>query len=118
MDPNIGKSTDKERTVSPCKESLPTSCGPHRKCFLEVQSEIRAHMTSDKKTLLQEEVVSTKRNLMSVGGHADTPVDLIKSGNPDANAFFFETALPTATRSTGVCNGQTVLMRTLRVIVY
>ena len=35
MDPNIGKVTGKERTVAPCKESLPTSCGPHRKRFLE-----------------------------------------------------------------------------------
>jgi hypothetical protein len=40
MDRNIGKSSGKERTVSPCKESLPTSCGPHRKRFLEVQAEI------------------------------------------------------------------------------
>ena len=41
MDPNIGKATGKERTVAPCKESLPTSRGPHRKRFLEVQAEIR-----------------------------------------------------------------------------
>ncbi len=41
MDPNIGKTTGKERTVAPCKESLPTSRGPHRKRFLEVQEEIR-----------------------------------------------------------------------------
>jgi hypothetical protein len=41
MDPNIGKATGKERTVAPCKESLPTSCGPHRKRFLEVEAEIR-----------------------------------------------------------------------------
>ena len=53
MDPSIGKATiGKERTVAACKESLPTSRGPHRNRFLEVQSEIRAHMVSDKKTLL------------------------------------------------------------------
>ena len=52
MDHNIGKATVKERTVSPCKESLPTSSGPHRTRFLEVQAKIRAHMTSDKQTLL------------------------------------------------------------------
>jgi hypothetical protein len=39
MHPNIGKATGRERTVAPCKESLPTSCGPHRKRFLEVQTE-------------------------------------------------------------------------------
>ncbi len=73
MDPNIGKSTGKERAVTPCKESLPTSRGPHRKRFLKVQSEIRTHMTSDKNTVLQEEDTSVKRKLMSVGGCADTP---------------------------------------------
>ncbi len=37
MDPNIGKATiGKERTVAACKESLPTSRGPHRNRFLEV----------------------------------------------------------------------------------
>ena len=37
MDPNIGKTTiGKERTVAESKESLPTSCGPHRNRFLEV----------------------------------------------------------------------------------
>jgi hypothetical protein len=37
MDPNIGKTTiGKERTVAECKESLPTSRGPHRNLFLEV----------------------------------------------------------------------------------
>jgi hypothetical protein len=73
MDPNIGKSTGKERTVTPCTESLPTSRGPHRKRFLKVQAEILGHMTSDKNTLLQEEDASAKRKLMSVGGCADTP---------------------------------------------
>ncbi len=83
MDPNIGKATGKERTVTPYKESLPTSCGPHRKRFLEVQTEIRSHMVSDKNTLFQEEAVSAKRKLMSVGGCADTPLDLVASGNTD-----------------------------------
>jgi hypothetical protein len=36
MDPYIGKTTGKERTVTLCKKSLPTSCGPHRNRFLEV----------------------------------------------------------------------------------
>ena len=81
MDPNIGKvTTGKERTVAECKESLPTSRGPHRNLFLEVQAEIRDHMVSDKKTLFTE-AASAKRNLISVGGCADTPVDLA-GGNP------------------------------------
>jgi hypothetical protein len=99
MDPNIGKATGKERTVSPCKESLPTSCGPHTKRFLEVQAEIRTHMTSDRQTLLAEVNTSTKRNLMSVGGCADTPVDVDESGNADG-------------KRPCLGNGQTVLMRT------
>ena len=70
MDPNIGKSTDKERTVAPCKESLPTSHGPQ----------------------------SAKRNLMSVGGCADTPVDLVAGGNADG-------------KRPCLGNGQTVLTR-------
>jgi hypothetical protein len=72
MDPNIGKATCKERTVTPCKESLPTSCGPHRKRFLEVQAEIRARMASDKKTLFQEATVSAQRNLILVGSFSQT----------------------------------------------
>jgi hypothetical protein len=67
MDPNIGKTTDKERTVTPWKESLPTSCGPHRKRFLEVQTQIRAHMTCDRKTLFTEVYPSVKRKLWLVG---------------------------------------------------
>ena len=51
------------------------------------------------KTLLQEEVASTKRNLMSVGGHTDTPVDLDTSGNVDEKRPCLD-------------NSQTVLMRT------
>jgi hypothetical protein len=77
MDPNIGKATGKERTVPPCKESLPTSCGPHRKHFFEVQVEICAHMESDKNTFLQEVSSSAKRNLISVAGCVDTVLDLV-----------------------------------------
>ena len=83
MDPNIGKATDRERTVTPCKESLSTSRGPHRKRPLEVQSEIRSHMSSDRQTLLTEAHASAKRNLSLVGGCADTPVDLVAGGNAD-----------------------------------
>jgi len=86
MDPNIGKATiGKERTVGPCKESLPTSRGPHRNRFLEVQAEIRARMASDKKTLLAEANASAKRNLISVGGCADIPVDVDAAGNADGS---------------------------------
>ena len=99
MDPNIGKATGKERTVAPCKESRPTSCGPHRKRFLEVQTEIRSHMTSDRQTLLGEVNASAKRNLMLVGGCADTPVDVDTAGNTDG-------------KRPCLGNGQTVLMRT------
>jgi hypothetical protein len=99
MDPNIGKETVKERTVTPCKESLPTSCGPHRKRFLEVQTEIHTHMTNDKNTLLQEETASAKHKLMSVPGCADTPWDLVATGNADG-------------KRQCLGNGQTVLMRT------
>ena len=99
MDPNIGKATGKERTVTPCKESLPTSRGPHRKRFLEVQAEIRAHMTIDRQTLLAEVNASAKRNLMSVGGCEDTPVDVDTAGNTDG-------------KHPCLGNGQTVLMRT------
>ena len=51
------------------------------------------------KTLLQEVAASAKRNLMSVGGHADTPVDLVAGGNADAKCPCLR-------------NDQTVLMRT------
>ena len=40
-------------------------------------------MTSNKKTLLAEADTSAKRNLISVGGFADTPVDLVAAGNAD-----------------------------------
>jgi hypothetical protein len=69
----INKESYRERTVTPCKESLPTSCGPHRKRFLEVQSEIHMYMVIDKNTLFQEEGPSVKHNLISVGDCADTP---------------------------------------------
>ncbi len=99
MDPNIGKATGKERTVTPCKESLPTSRGPHRQCFLEVQAEIRTHMVSDKKTWLEEAHASAKRNLSLVGGCADNPVDLVAGGTADG-------------KRPCLGNGQTVFMRT------
>ena len=99
MDPNIGKATTgKERTVAACKESLPTSRGPHRNRFLEVQAEIRSRMASDRNTLLAEANASAKRNLMSVGGCADTPVDLVAGGNADG-------------KRPCLGNGQTVLTR-------
>ena len=99
MDPNIGKATGKEMNVVPCKESPPTSCGPHRKRFLEVQTEIRSHMVNDRKTLFEETHASAKRNLSLVGGCADTPVDLVAGGNADAKCPCLR-------------NDQTVLMRT------
>ena len=74
MEDNIEKTTGKERTVAPCKESLPTSCGPHRNRFLEVQTEMSVLRTRDKKILLTHAGASTKRNLLLVGGCADTPV--------------------------------------------
>jgi hypothetical protein len=80
MDPNIGKATGKERTVAPCKESLPTSRGPLRNRFLEVQTEMRVRRASDKKILLADAAASTKRNLLLVGSCADAPVDLVAAG--------------------------------------
>ncbi len=101
VDPNIGKATTcKERTVAVCKESLPTSCDPHRNRFLEVQTEIHVPMTSDKKTLVAEAVASVKRNLLLVGGCTDTPVDLVAGGNN------------TDGKHPCLGNGQTVLTRT------
>ncbi len=95
MDPNIGKATiGKERTVATCKESLPTSRGPHRNRFLEVQA-----VVSDKKTLLAEANASAKRNLISVGGCTDTSVHVDTAGNADG-------------KRPCLGNGQTVLMRT------
>jgi hypothetical protein len=41
-------------------------------------------MQCDKKSLLAEEDASTKRNLMTVGGHADNAVDLCVEDNTDA----------------------------------
>ena len=40
-------------------------------------------MSSDKNTLLEAAAASSKRNLMSVEGFADTPVDLVAGGNAD-----------------------------------
>jgi hypothetical protein len=56
-------------------------------------------MVRDKNTLLQEEDASAKRKLMSVGGCADTPLDLVATGNVDGKRLCLD-------------NGQTVLMRT------
>jgi hypothetical protein len=50
---------------------------------VEVQAEIRARLGSDKKTLLEEANASAKRNLISVGGCADTPVHVDAAGNAD-----------------------------------
>ena len=55
-------------------------------------------MVSDKKTLLEEDA-SAKRNLISVGGCADTPVHVDAGGNADG-------------KRPCLGNGQTVLMRT------
>jgi hypothetical protein len=98
MDPYIGKATiGKERTVAACKESLPLARGPHRNRFLEVQAEIRAWR--DKKTLLAEANASATRNLISVGGYADTPAHVDAAGNAEG-------------KRPCLGNGQTVLMRT------
>ena len=60
---------------------------------------MHTHMPSDKKTMLEGAAASPKRKVMSVGGHADTPVDLVAAGNADA-------------KHPCLGNGQTVLMRT------
>jgi hypothetical protein len=89
----------------PCPETschascFPSLFGPHRKRFLEVQTEIHSHMTSDQNTLFQEATTSAKRNLISVGGCTDTPLDLTTGGNTDG-------------KRPCLGNGQTVLMRT------
>jgi hypothetical protein len=57
-------------------------------------------MASDRNTLLAEANASAKRNLMSVGGCADTPVHVDAAGNADG-------------KRPCLGNGQTVLMRTL-----
>ena len=56
-------------------------------------------MASDKKTLLAEAHASAKRNLISVGGCADTSVHVDAAGNADG-------------KRPCLGNGQTVLMRT------
>ncbi len=84
MDPNISKATtDRERVVAACAESQSKSCCPNRTRFLAVQAVIRAKMQCDKKSLLAEEDASKKRNLMTVGGHTDNPVDLCVEDNTD-----------------------------------
>jgi hypothetical protein len=77
MDPNISKATTvKERVVGTCAESQSTSFVPNRTRFFAVQADIRDKMQCDKKSLLTAADASRKRNLMSVGGHADNDVDL------------------------------------------
>jgi len=49
-------------------------------------------MASDRQTLLAEANASVKRNLMSVGGCADTPVDVDTSGNADGKSHRFPSA--------------------------
>jgi hypothetical protein len=56
-------------------------------------------MASDRQTLHAEANASAKRNLMSVGGCTDTPVDVDATGNADG-------------KRPCLGNGQTVLMRT------
>ena len=84
MDPTIAKaSTGKERLATACAESQSTSCVPNRTRFLAVQATIRVKMQCDKKCLLTAADASKKRNLMTVGGHADNPVDLCSEDNAD-----------------------------------
>ena len=85
MDPNILKATTgKERVVSACGESQSTSRVPNRTRFLAVQTTIRVKMQCDKKSLLPAADASKQRNLMVVGGHSDTAVDLCGEDNADA----------------------------------
>jgi hypothetical protein len=42
-------------------------------------------MVSDRNTLLPEVDVSSKRNLILVGGCVDTPLDLVGTGDADGN---------------------------------
>ncbi len=62
-------------------------------------SQKSAHMVSDKQTLLVETNTSAKHNLISVGGCADTPVDVDAAGNTDG-------------KRPCLGNGQNVLMTT------
>ena len=85
MDPNIPKTTTgKERVVAACAESQSTSRGPNRTRLLVVQTTIRTKMECDKKSLLAAADTSRKRNLMTVGGHADNGVDLCGEDSADA----------------------------------
>ena len=80
----------------------------YRNRFLEVQAEIRAHMVSDKKTLLAEANASAKRNLISVGGCADTPVHVDAAGNADGKRPCVGNISCSRALSC-FCNGQTIL---------
>jgi len=85
MDPNSSKTTTgKERVVTTCAESQSTSSDPNRTRFLTVQSGIRVKMQCDKKSFLEGEDTSKKRNLMVVGGHTDNAADLCGEDNADA----------------------------------
>jgi hypothetical protein len=55
-------------------------------------------MTSDKKTLLEGVDASTKRKLMSVGGHEDTPVDLVTEGTADVKRPCLDISFGTSSR--------------------
>ena len=91
---------------------LPTSCGPHRNRFLEVQTEIRDRMTSDKRTLLTEATASGNWNLLFVGGCTDTLVDLVAGGNPHEDAQRVHEQMECFSYSRALncfCNGQTIL---------
>jgi hypothetical protein len=70
-----------------------------QKTFLGSAGRNPGHMASDRQTLLAEANASAKRNLMSVGGCVDTPVDVDTAGNDDG-------------KRPCLVNGQTVLMRT------
>jgi hypothetical protein len=50
-------------------------------------------MSSDKKTLLAEANASVKRNLISAGGCADTPVHVDAAGNADGVECWIETII-------------------------
>ena len=60
MDPNIGKATiGKERTVATCKESLPTSRGPHRNRFEENMTRLKSKMKKIGGTIMSDGWQST-----------------------------------------------------------
>jgi hypothetical protein len=75
MDPNIGKTTiGKEGLLQCAKDHYQRRVVLIETVFWKCRQKSEC-MTSDKQTLLAEANASAKRNLMSVGGCADTPVD-------------------------------------------